>query len=933
MSHTDTVLPAADSEISALIATLHATGQRLQQLTAGEVDTVADQHGHTFVLREAQVHLRHHDAAKQAAILNALPANIALIDTQGVIVSVNEAWKGFAQGPVPNTADAAVGSNYLDICDRVQGSDATDAGEAARGIRAVLNGTEKSFSFQYPCHLPTRKRWFLMTATPLTDGHTSGAVVMHLDITQRVESLQVLDQQRAELRVLVDLLPAMIWFKDTGNRILRVNQQAADAAGRSVADIEGRPSAEIYPDEAANYYADDCLVIESGAAKRGIIETIRDPAGNPRCIQTDKVPYFNQQGQVAGIVVLSQDITESRSAEVRIRRLNRGYLVLSQINALIVGESDRDRLFHEACRIAVETGDFHLAWIGLVDRAEMTIVPAASAGRDSDCLQQAGECLSLRDDAALGQGPAALAVHARQAIIVNDVAGDPRIQQPQMYAEAGVRALVVLPVFVAGDVVAVFGLHAADKDYFDAAEMDLLRELANDIGFAIDHIGKAERLSYLAYYDALTGLANRTLFLERAGQRLRSAASAGHGAALVLIDLERFKSINDSLGQAAGNELLRQVATWLSGSLLDATSLGRVDADHFAVMLPDADNPGDTARYLEKLIADFHDHAFSLEGAVFRIAAKFGVALFPEDAADAENLFKKAESALKSAQASGNRHAFYTQKMTESVARKLSLENQLRQALDNDEFVLYYQPKMNADGRMTSAEALIRWNDPRTGLTLPGQFIPILEETGLIHKVGRWALRQAITDYQRWCDAGLPAVRLAVNVSPLQLRNPHFVDEVRQLLDSSRNGAEGLELEITEGMIMADIDHSIASLRALRDMGVCVAIDDFGTGFSSLAYLAKLPVDSLKIDRSFINDMTQSPQGLVLVSTMITLAHSLSLKVVAEGVENPEQSSLLRLLRCDEVQGNLYGEAVPREEFEAAYLAVPQQSAAPVRPQ
>jgi len=930
MSHSDAVPPAAETEISALIATLHATGQRLQQLTSGEVDTVADQYGHTFVLREAQVHLRHHEAAKQASILNALPASIALIDTRGVIVSVNEAWKHFSTGSAASAPGAGVGSNYLEICDRAEGSGAAEALRAARGVRAVLDGTEKSFSFQYACHSPTRQRWFLMTATPLADGHTSGAVVMHLDITERVEIAHALDQQRAELRVLVDLLPAMIWFKDTANRILRINQRAADAVGRTVADIEGRPCAEIYPGEAADYYADDRLVIDSGAAKRGIIETIRDPAGNSRCIQTDKVPYFNPDGQVAGIVVLSQDITESRLAEVRIRRLNRGYLVLSQINALIVGESDRARLFHEACRIAVETGEFRRAWIGLVDHATLTIVPAASAGRSSDGLQWAGESLLQRDDAAPGHGPGALAVHARQAIIINDVAGDPRTQNAGKYAEAGVRALVVLPVFVAGDVVAVFGLHAGDVDYFDAAEMDLLRELANDIGFAIDHIGKAERLSYLAYYDALTGLANRTLFLERAGQRLRSAAGAGHGVALVLIDLERFKSINDSLGQTAGNELLRQVATWLSASLQDATAVGRVDADHFVVMLPEADSPGDTARYLQKLIADFHDQAFPLEGAVFRIAARFGVALFPDDATDAENLFRKAESALKSAQASGSRHAFYTQQMTASVARRLSLENQLRQALDNDEFVLHYQPKMSAEGRVTSAEALIRWNDPRTGLTLPGQFISILEETGLIHDVGRWALRQAISDYQRWRDAATPAVRLAVNVSPLQLRNPDFVDEVRQLLNSSRNGAEGLELEITEGMIMADIDHSIASLQALRDMGVRVAIDDFGTGFSSLAYLARLPVDSLKIDRSFINDMTQSPQGLVLVSTMITLAHSLSLKVVAEGVENPEQSSLLRLLRCDEVQGNLYGEAVPRAIFEATYLAGAQQSATSV---
>jgi EAL domain-containing protein (putative c-di-GMP-specific phosphodiesterase class I) len=262
--------------------------------------------------------------------------------------------------------------------------------------------------------------------------------------------------------------------------------------------------------------------------------------------------------------------------------------------------------------------------------------------------------------------------------------------------------------------------------------------------------------------------------------------------------------------------------------------------------------------------------------------------------------------------------------MNTRVAGKLTLENQLRQALERDEFVLYYQPKVSlATGNLTGAEALIRWEKPLTGLVPPNEFIPILEETGLIHAVGQWAMRKAVADYLRWRNAGLPAVRLSVNVSPLQLRQRDFVAEVERTVGLDPESAAGLELEITEGVIMEDIVHSITSLNAIRALGVTVAIDDFGTGFSSLSYLAKLPVDSLKIDRSFVIEMTSGPEGLALVSTIISLAHSLRLIVVAEGVETEAQSQLLGLLNCEQMQGFLFSKPLPAEVFESQFLAQP----------
>jgi diguanylate cyclase (GGDEF)-like protein len=391
-----------------------------------------------------------------------------------------------------------------------------------------------------------------------------------------------------------------------------------------------------------------------------------------------------------------------------------------------------------------------------------------------------------------------------------------------------------------------------------------------------------------------------------------------------VIDMERFRNVNDSLGRPAGDLLLRQVGEWLAQRAGYANLVARVGPDHFALVQPEVEEASDVARLLTKAMEAFPEHPFRLGDVVLRIAFKVGVALFPDDGADAETLYKHAEAALKRAKTSGDRYLFYTQKMTDSVAGKLALENQLRQALDNEEFVLHYQPKVSVEsGNVTGAEALIRWNDPRTGLVPPGRFIPILEETGLIHEVGRWALRRAIADYLRWRTAGLAAVRIAVNVSSLQLRHPDFIAEIERAIGIDARAPAGLELEITESVIMEDIGHSIAALRAIRAMAVTIAVDDFGTGFSSLSYLSRLPVDTLKIDGSFISNMTVAPEGLALVSTIINLAHALKHKVVAEGVETEEQSRLLGLLTCDEMQGFLFGKPVPSEVFETRYMTPP----------
>ncbi len=610
-------------------------------------------------------------------------------------------------------------------------------------------------------------------------------------------------------------------------------------------------------------------------------------------------------------------ITDRKASESRIKHLNRILTMHSRINALIVRAHDREELFREACRISVEAGAFTMAWIGLLDADGLKLRVAASYG------QRADEYLrEIENEVPLMAGPAGTAIREDRPVWIQDLQNSP-LTAPghQRIKRFGWRSLAALPLHRAGSPIAVLVLYAGEIGAFDDEEEQQLAELATNLSFAIDHIEKERKLTYLAYYDVLTGLANRTLFLNRVTYYLRSAISGRHKLAVFLIDLDRFKNINDSLGQLAGDKLLKQVAKWLTRQAGDANMLARLDADHFAVVIPEIKPEDDVATLVEQWMKALRDHPFGVKSSTFRISAKVGISMYPEDGNNAATLFKHAEAALKQTKVSRNRYLFHTPKMTEMMAGKFALENQLRQALDKHEFTLHYQPKVNmVTGELTGVEALIRWNDPRTGLVPPGRFTPMLEETGLIYEVGRWALGKAIEDYLRWRRSGLQAVRIAVNVSPLQLRNRHFISDIEAAIGSAAEAAGGLELEITEGLIMEDVEYSIATLRAIRAMGVSIAIDDFGTGFSSLSYLSKLPLDTLKIDRSFVIDLTEAPEGLAQVSTIINLAHSLSLKVVAEGVETSEQARLLRMLGCNEMQGFFLSKALPSEIFEARYL-------------
>lgn len=728
--------------------------------------------------------------------------------------------------------------------------------------------------------------------------------------------LRELSDEKRFFGNLMDNIPDAIFFKDREHRFLRLNREHAARLGVArPEDVVGRPTGDFFPaEEAHEREQEDEEIARSGVPLADKVRRIATRDGAFRWRSTTKAPVKDDKGQVIGLVGISRDITRRREAEEGVRRLNRVYAMLSGINSLIVRVLELSELYQGACRIAVEAGNFRMAWVGTYDPGTKAFTPAACEGHDDGFLR----LVAARMNGPTGQeGPLVRrAMRIKHVVVINDIEQDRSFPLRDEALARGYRSGAALPLVVAGEIIGVLGLFAVEPGFFDDAERRLLDELAGDIAFAVDHVQKSERLDYLAYYDPLTGLANRTLFLEHVAQSCAAQKDAGHRVAVMMLDIDRFKNINDALGRHGGDALLKQVAERLRKHALGRTQFARIGADRFAVMVPDAGGDDEVARRIDTRLGELFDPPFQVGEAELRLSAKVGAALFPTDGADADTLLHNAEAALKRAKRSGEKYLFFSEDMTSRVAEHLRLEGRLRQGLEREEFLLHYQPKIDlASRRIVGLEALIRWMADGE-LVPPMRFIPLMEETGLILEVGAWALRRAARDHHSLVQRGLPAPRIAVNVSSIQLRKRDFVDTVNAALKQGVS-PPGIDLEITESVAMEGIEENVAKLTALRELGMRIAIDDFGTGYSSLGYLARLPVHALKIDRSFIVRMLDDPNTMTLVSTMISMAHSLKLEVVAEGVETEEQAKMLRLLRCDQMQGYLFSKPLPLEAVTA----------------
>lgn len=424
-----------------------------------------------------------------------------------------------------------------------------------------------------------------------------------------------------------------------------------------------------------------------------------------------------------------------------------------------------------------------------------------------------------------------------------------------------------------------------------------------------------EQLYRLAHHDTLTGLPNRLLFLDRLHQAKALASRYRHLVALLFLDLDRFKIINDTLGHPVGDKLLQEVTIRIAGCVREVDTVARIGGDEFTVVLVNVDNADDAKKVAQKILKSL-SVPFLIENYELFITASIGIAMYPADSENLDTLVKKADIAMYHAKGEGrNNFQFYAPQMDENADKRLLLETSLRKALDRDEFRIYYQPKVDVvSGRITAMEALLRWKHPSLGLVSPAEFIPIAEETGLIIPIGNWVLHTACSQNKAWQEQGLPSMRVAVNLSGFQFQQKNLFATITEALEATGLSAEFLELEITESVIMQHPDSAVQILNELKDIGVHISIDDFGTGYSSLAHLKRFSVNTLKIDKSFVRDVEVDSADAAITTAIITMGNSLNLKVIAEGVETEGQFSFLSANKCDEVQGFLFSTPMPSED-------------------
>jgi diguanylate cyclase (GGDEF)-like protein len=437
-----------------------------------------------------------------------------------------------------------------------------------------------------------------------------------------------------------------------------------------------------------------------------------------------------------------------------------------------------------------------------------------------------------------------------------------------------------------------------------------------------------ERIRFLAFYDGLTGLANRMLFLDRLDMEIKKATRHGQKFALLFLDLDQFKKINDTLGHHVGDLLLKNVAETLKQCIRmtdtatrpdkdeSGSMIARLGGDEFTILLSNISSPENSATVAKRILKGI-PKTHNFEGHDISVTTSIGISVFPADGTTSETLLRNADSAMYHAKNRGrNNYQFYMESLNQAAVERFSMERDLKKALERDEFVLYYQPQINiADRKIVGAEALIRWIHPQKGMIMPDKFIHIAEETDLIIDINKWVLQAASRQNQEWTKAGLNSISVAVNLSGYKLASQNIIKSIKEVLETVGLDAKKLELEITENILMQDNEETLIIFQHIKDLNIRIALDDFGTGYSSLSYLTSFPVDTIKIDRSFVMGSTMQKENRVIIKAIIAMGHSLGKKIVAEGIETEEQFDLLKSYGCDEAQGYYFKPPVPENEF------------------
>jgi len=676
----------------------------------------------------------------------------------------------------------------------------------------------------------------------------------------------VLWQSQEMLRLVMDNIPQAIFWKDNQGIYLGGNRNFAKVIGvQSPEIVIGKTDEELPLDEQTKKLLQTitgCITV-IGQAEYCHAELRNLATGTSMWFEINKIPLRDAQDQVMSALYSFEDVTERKRSEEKLRQA-----------AKVLENSTEAILITDAYNQIV-----------LVNKAFTHITGYTEA-----------EVLGKRPDVVLKSG--------RHSTDFYETMWESIQSAGHWEGEIWNRRK-------SGDIYPEWLHISVIKDEAD-------KEVTHYLAIFSDITSRKQteqRLTYLAYYDSLTGLANRTLFYEHLAHAISYAQERHNLVAVMFLDLDRFKYVNDTWGHAVGDLLLKYVANRLL-THFDANTVARLGGDDFTILLENLNSTEEVALVAQKILESMV-LPFDLNGHETFITTSIGISLYPNDGEDAGTLLKNADTAMYRAKESGkNNYQFFTPQMNELIHHRLWLETHLRHALARDELVAYYQPQMHlASGHIVGAEVLLRWQHPEMGLILPDAFIPLAEETGLIVEIGEWVLRHTCLQHQRWRASGKPILRMAVNLSSRQFRQPNFIERMLQILEETCMDPTLIELELTENMLMRDIDNVSKKLYKLKERGIQLAIDDFGMGYSSLSYLKRFPIDVLKIDKSFLREVPANQEDMAIVKAIIALARSLRLTVIAEGVETKSQLIFLKSLKCDEVQGYFIGRPLPEDAF------------------
>jgi diguanylate cyclase (GGDEF)-like protein len=635
----------------------------------------------------------------------------------------------------------------------------------------------------------------------------------------------------------------------------------------------------------------------------------------------------DELGRLLTSLALMQDGLKARAEADRILTVSKERLTvlitaMSATNEAIMRAESREKLFELVCKTAVLGGKFTTTTIALAEPGSdfLRIVAATGPGAEESKAVK----VAISAEQPEGRGLTGTAFRTRQPCVSNDYLADrQRSAFHGVVRSTGTKSGAALPLLSRGRAVGVLLFLSAELDTFTAEFVELLERLAGNVSFALEHFDRVDerekaeqRIKYLATHDSLTGLPNRETFSQLLGFSIKTAKRYEQQCAVLFIDLDRFKIINDSLGHAAGDALLVEMASRLRGGVRESDVVARLGGDEFVVLLNDITETQQITAIARNLLSALST-PLELGGHECRVTASIGVAGFPNDGIDEQTLMKNADIAMYLAKEEGkNDVRFFSKEIKAQSIDRLTMETNLRQAIERNEFHLDYQPKLDvASGRIAGVEALLRWTHPDLGVLPPMRFIPLAEETGLIIPIGRWVMRTACAQNMAWQREGLPPLSMAVNVSPRQFSDENLLRDVDDALAASGMDPKLLQIEITESMVMLNVERAVQVLESIQSRGVRLAIDDFGTGYSSMSVMKRFPIDTIKIDRSFVRDLAQNPEDKAIAQAIISMGKALGLTVVAEGVETLEQDEFLRDHACDEIQGFLFSKPVAPEDI------------------